>query len=356
MSTQINRLRIAHLIETNGPGGAEQMLVDMVRELQAAGCYNVVVAPAGGEEWLQQQLASVAGHVSVESFRLDKPLSPKFAGWLSGVLRSHRAELAHSHEFTMAIYGAWAARRADIPLVATMHGSRYYAERLRRRLALRAAFALTGKVVAVSRALARRLRRELWLPLSRVTTISNGVRPRPAMSDRRNLRAELGLTPEDQLVLSVGNLYPVKGHRYAVAALAALPRRVHLAIAGRGDLADALRRQAAELGVADRLHLLGLRSDVSTLLTQVDLFVLPSVSEGLPLALLEAMFAGCPIVASEVGDVRAALDEGQAGVLAPAGDVPALADAMARLLENPPRRSELGPRAKQRAVCSTRDR
>src|SRR5205085_10070575 len=87
MSTQINRLRIAHLIETNGPGGAEQMLVDMVRELQAAGCYNVVVAPAGGEEWLQQQLASVAGPGSVESFPVGKPLSPKLLGWPNGLVR-----------------------------------------------------------------------------------------------------------------------------------------------------------------------------------------------------------------------------------------------------------------------------
>jgi len=93
---------------------------------------------------------------------------------------------------------------------------------------------------------------------------------------------------------------------------------VHLAIAGRGDQDEALRAQAAALGVADRLHLLGLRADVANVLAGADVFVLPSLSEGLPIALLEAMFTGCPIVASDVGDVRAALDEGRAGMLVPA--------------------------------------
>jgi glycosyltransferase involved in cell wall biosynthesis len=342
-------MRFAHLIETNGPGGAERMLVHMVRELQAGGHNNIVVAPAGGEQWLQQELASLG--VVVEAFRLDQPVSQKFAAWLSDVLQRHRIDLAHSPEFTMAVYGAWASRRVGIPFVATMHGSRYYVERWRRRIALRLAFAMTGKVVAVSRALAHALRHDLWLPKSRVTTIGNGVRPEPTSADEAssNLRDELGLAPDDQLAVSVGNLYPVKGHRFAVEALTAAPR-LHLAIAGRGDLATALEKQAAALGVADRLHLLGLRSDIGALLAQADLFVLPSLSEGLPLALLEAMFAGCAIVASDVGDVRTALDDGRAGVLVPAGDATALGRTIADLIADPTRRAELAARARQRAL------
>jgi len=344
VNARLAGLRIAHLIETNGPGGAERMLVHMVQELQAVGCQNLVIAPAGGEQWLQQQLGGRG--VTVEPFVLDKPVSPKLAGWLTALLRRHRIALAHSHEFTMAVYGAWAAWRAGIPHVATMHGNRYYAGRLRRRVALRAAFAVTGKVVAVSHALAQQLRRDLWLPASRVTTIGNGVRPEHAQSS--DLRQQLGLGPEDPLVLAVGNLYPVKGHGFAVEALASL-RGVHLAISGRGDLADKLREQAARLGVADRLHLLGLRSNIADLLAGADVFILPSLSEGLPMALLEAMFAGRAIVASDVGDVRAALDDGRAGTLVPAGDPRALASAIHELLNAPTRARELGARAEQRA-------
>jgi len=346
---RLRGLRIAHLIETNGPGGAERMLVHLASELQAAGCHNLVIVPAGGEGWLPQQLAGTG--VTVETFRLDRPLSPAFARRLTALLRHHRITLAHSHEFSMAVYGAWAAWRAGIPHVTTMHGGRYYARHLRRRVALRAAFALTGRVVAVSRDLAAHLSRDLWMPAARITTVGNGVRP--ARAEPSQVREELRLGSADRLVVAVGNLYPVKGHRHAVDALARLQRperRVHLAIAGRGDLDQTLRTQAMELGVADRLHLLGLRSDVANLLAGADVFVLPSLSEGLPIALLEAMFAGCAIVASDVGDVRAALDDGRAGMLVPAGDGPALARAVDAVLDAPERAHEFRTEAQRRAM------
>src|SRR5438128_496022 len=290
------------------------MLVHMITELEAAGCHNVVVLPRGGEGWISGQLAGTSA--TTEYFELDRPVSPDCARWLVSLFRRQRIAIAHCHEFSMAVYGAWAAWQAGVPHVVTMHGGRYYAHRLRRRLALRAAIALGGRIVAVSHELARQLRRDLWLPASQITTITNGVRYVPAA--RSTLREELNLASEDRLVLAVGNLYPVKGHRFAVEALALLRERhpnLYLAIAGRGETAEALRTQAEELGVARRLHLLGLREDVANVLAGADVFVLPSLSEGLPLALLEAMLSGCPVVASDVGEVRNALADGDAGVL-----------------------------------------
>jgi glycosyltransferase involved in cell wall biosynthesis len=342
-----NGLRIAHLIETDGPGGAERMLANLVLELQAGGSYNLVVLPADREGWLTRELAGSG--VAIEYFRLDRPVSPATARWLTALLRRHRIGLAHCHEFTMAVYGAWAAWRNGIPHVSTMHGSRYYAGRLRRRVALRVAASLGGKMVAVSQALAQQLRRDLWLPRSRVTTIANGVRCVPA--GRSTLREELRLEPEDRLAIAVGNLYPVKGHRYAVAALGLLRARqprLHLAIAGRGETADLVTNEARQLGVADRLHLLGLRADIPNLLAGADLFVLPSVSEGLPLALLEAMFAGCPVVATDVGEIRNVLEDGKAGVVVPPGDAGALATGLDQLLSSPARARDLADRARRR--------
>src|SRR5947208_7283256 len=90
------------------------------------------------------------------AYRLDRPFSPRFAKWLAGVFREHRIMLAHSHEFSMAVYGTWAARLAGRTAhVFTMHGTRYYAERLRRRIALRAACLFSSASVCVSRQLAR---------------------------------------------------------------------------------------------------------------------------------------------------------------------------------------------------------
>jgi glycosyltransferase involved in cell wall biosynthesis len=348
-AAESGRPRVAHLIESDGPGGAERVVADLATSLQAAGGENVVFLPARGEGWLARQLAGSG--VAIEYFQLDKPVSPACARALAAAFRRHRISVAHSHEFSMAVYGAWASWLAGVQHVITMHGSRYYARRLRRRIAMRTAVALSGRTVAVSNLLADEISRDLLVPRERLVMIANGVRHSPAGPS--GIREELRLGPCDRLVVSVGNLYPVKGHQHLVDAMALLTDphpAVHLAIAGRGDLADVLTARARERGLADRVHLLGLRSDVSAVLAAADVFVMPSLSEGLPLALLEAMFAGCPIVASDVGEVGAALAHGDAGVLVEPGNPPQLAAAVSDLLANPARARSFGDRALRRAT------
>lgn len=342
-------LRFAHLIESDGPGGAERMVASLATELQAAGAANVVIAPDGGEGWLAKELDGSG--VRMELFRLERPVSPAFARWLSGALRRHGVALAHSHEFTMGVYGAWAARRAGVPHVVTMHGSRYYAGRWRRRIALRVAVGWAGATVAVSQTLARQLSGDLWVRPRRIATIPNGARLAPAAG--ASLRDELRLSNGDQLAVAVGNLYAVKGHQHLVDALALLASgfpRLHVAIAGRGELERPLRERARAAHVGDRVHLLGLRADVGTVLAGADVFVQPSLAEGLPLALIEAMLAARPIVATAVGEVPTALSEGRAGTLVPPGDPQALANALAALLSNPGKAQRLGAAAAQRAA------
>ena len=352
----VTGLRIAHVIESDGPGGAERVLAQLSTALQASGAYNVAFLPADREGWLARQLEGSG--VTIEYFRLERRVSrerrvsPACARSLEAAFRRHRIGVAHSHEFMMAVYGAWASWRAGVPHVITMHGSSYYAGRLRRRLALRAAIALSGHTVAVSGRLARQISRDLWMPPSRISTIPNGV---PSVRpERTTLRDELRLGPDDRLVVSVGNLYPVKGHQHLIDAVALLVGRhpaLHLAISGRGEMAEALSARARGLGLANRVHLLGLRSDVAAILAAADVFALPSLSEGLPLALLEAMFAGCPIVASEVGEVGVALAHGEAGILVEPGQPAALAAALDRLLSDPDRARELGEHAVRRAAA-----
>jgi glycosyltransferase involved in cell wall biosynthesis len=347
--TRLSGWRLAHLIESDGPGGAERMLATLAGGLQAAGAENVVVAPARGEGWLAHELRGTG--VRVELFHLDRPFSPMLARWLTATLRRHRVALAHSHEFTMAVYGAWAARQAGIPHVVTMHGSRYYAGRLRRRIAMRMAVALSRSVVAVSQGLKRHLSRDLLVRASRIDTIPNGAQLTPVAQSA--LRAELRLGEGDQLAVAIGSLYPVKGHRFLLEALALLAERyprLHVAIAGRGELEAGLRARARDLRVEGRFHLLGLRSDIANLLAAADVFVLPSLSEGVPLAVLEAMLAGRPIVATAVGDVPTVLMDGRAGVLVPPGDAAALASGLAQLLADPTQARRLSTAASERAA------
>jgi glycosyltransferase involved in cell wall biosynthesis len=342
-------LRIAHLIESSGPGGAERILVHLAAALQQAGAENVAFVRAGGEEWIHRELERFG--IPIELYRLAGPWSPECVRTLTRAFRRRRISVAHSHEFSMAVYGAWASFRAGIRHVVTMHGGRYYAQRLRRRAALRAALLLSAGTVAVSTSVAEALARDLGISRSRILTIPNGVPYEPG--GRGALRDELSLVPGDRLIVSVGNLYPVKGHHNLIDAVALLKDAhptAHVAIAGRGALMEPLRIRAAEHGLEDRVHLLGLRSDVPAVLAASDIFALPSLSEGLPLSLLEAMFAGRPIVATEVGDIAVALAQGDAGVLIPPGSPSVLAAALDRLLRKPDEAEALGARAAARAA------
>src|SRR5438034_199763 len=159
-------------------------------ELEGGGCPCVAFVPARGEGWLGRELA--AAGVTVETFELARPFSPKLSRDLVTAFRRHRIDLAHGHDFSMAFYGAWAARRAGVPHVITMHGGRYYADRLRRRLVMRAAVTASGALVAVSQGLSAHLAHDLWLRANRIITIPNGVRFKPAAAES-TLRAELGL-------------------------------------------------------------------------------------------------------------------------------------------------------------------
>jgi glycosyltransferase involved in cell wall biosynthesis len=168
---------------------------------------------------------------------------------------------------------------------------------------------------------------------------------------RERLRGELGVPPEAGLVLAVGRLNAEKGQslllQAAPAVLSRCPGTV-FALAGDGPLRGALEQQAAQLGIAGQVRFLGVRQDVPALLAAADLFVLPSRSEGMPNALLEAMAAGLPVVSFEVGGVGEVLVHGVTGLLVPPEDADGLARAMLALLENEQERRRLGAAARER--------
>jgi glycosyltransferase involved in cell wall biosynthesis len=260
----------------------------------------------------------------------------------------------------MAVYGTAAARMMGIGAVITMHGGKYAFEARRRRMALRWAFRRSGAVVAVSEASRAELLARVGQPPGGIHVIHNGIRFVPA--DRGDgVRRELGAAPDESVIVAVGNLYPVKGHLFLLKALAVLRDRHpelkwRLAIAGTdgfggtaGGEGPTLRRFAEEHGLADRLHLLGFRTDVPDLLAAADIFAMPSLSEGLPMALLEAMFAGKAIVASAVGGIPEVISHEREGLLVPPGDPDGLAAALVRLLIDETLRRAMGNEARKRA-------
>ena len=334
---------IALLLESDGPGGAENVLLTLGRTLRARGHEVVPVGPRVGEGWLGERFREEG--FEPETFDLRRSIDPQCLLALKAIMERRGVEVMHGHEFTMAVYGAAAARLGRLPHVITMHGGRYYATALRRRVAFRWAMRNSHRVVAVSEATRRDLEESLGRPARCVDVIPNGQRLRQGV--RSKLRDELGLSDADFLIVNVGNLYSVKGQDSLVRALArslsegpGLP--LHLAIAGRGEQEVPLRTLALDLGIADRVHLLGFRDDVPDVLAAADLFALPSLSEGLPLALLEAMFAGLPVVASAVGGIPEVVRHDREGLLCTPGSAEELAAAVLALFRDSALRDRIG--------------
>lgn len=341
---------VALLLESDGPGGAEQMLLNLAGELRRRGYEVVPVGPAVGEGWLPARFRERG--FEPETYRLSSPVDLRCVTDLMEIFRRRGVDVVHSHEFSMAVFGGLAARLAGLRHVITLHGGRYWAGRWRRRAALRWAFRSSAAVVAVSAASRDDLVDTLGVPREEIQVVANGV-PRP-QGRARPVRMEMGLDPGDPFVLSVGNLYRVKGHDVLVRALARVAGarpglRWKAAVAGRGEEEGRLRGLAAEGGVVERIDFLGFRDDVGALLAAADVFVMPSRSEGLPLALLEAMHAGVAVIATEVGGVPEVVTDGEEALLVPPGDVDALAQALLRVLEDDELRARLVARARRRA-------
>jgi glycosyltransferase involved in cell wall biosynthesis len=221
-------------------------------------------------------------------------------------------------------------------------------------LAYRVLRRLGVPITTVSEDLASFLAEALKLRRSWLAVVHNGIPLPPPLSAaertarRASARTAIGVPPDGPLLIAVGNLYPVKGHATLVRALAQLPG-ARAAIAGRGEEESSLRNLAGELGLSDRFHLLGLRDDVDTVFAAGDVFVQPSLSEGLPLAVLEAMAAGLPVVATRVGGIAEAVEDGCTGHLVPPADPERLAGALRLTLELPDRGAALGAAGRARA-------
>jgi glycosyltransferase involved in cell wall biosynthesis len=338
-----------------GPGGAEVVVLELADALRGQGyCVRpVVLTRERTASWLERHLAA-AGFLP-ERVRIRGALDWRCLRDLVGLLRDQQAPLVHSHEFSMAVYGAAAARWLGLPHVITLHGNMWMTDAWRRRAALRWAIRRSHGTVAVSHDTRRQLLADLGLPDGAIQTLWNGM-PEPR-GDRAVVRAELGLGPDAVLITAVGNLIERKGHADLLTSLGVVLREApelawHVAIAGEGPERERLGAIGREHGMADRLHLLGFRTDVGNLLAATDVFAMPSWWEGLPLALLEAMFAGNAVVASNVSGIPEAIPSADIGILVPPRDRGALASALHRVLGDAALRARLGRAARERALST----
>ena len=270
------------------------------------------------------------------------------------LVRRENVALIHAHEFTGNTYGTLVARLCRIPLVGTIHGRSYFCDQAKRRIAYRMVSRLS-QLVVVSRNLRTFVATSLNISETALELIYNGVdlvRP-VAREEQHRVRTDFGFGPNDFVLGIVGSLYPVKGHVHLFQALRTIIKEcpnTRLLVIGRGDLEADLKDKAHQLGIDREVLFLGLRNDVPLLLSILDIFILPSLSEGLSMAILEAMAAGKPVVASRVGGNPELVIDGQTGYLVPAQDPIALADCVIKLLKAPDMARRIGASAQERVA------
>jgi glycosyltransferase involved in cell wall biosynthesis len=332
-----DNMKVLKIIHTRGHGGAENTFRWLAWGLKREGVEVVAAVPdstaSSGDNWIIPAL----GELEIPCVTFDKSGSPKrLLASVSALIDRVRPDIVHSHLLDSNFYSSLACWRKSVPHVCTEHGDVFLVKTRTAKVKYFLLSVFSSFVLCVSDSVREKTCR--FVPFRRkLRTVHNGFR----FFERgpSTFRQEAGIPHNAVVIGSVGNLYPVKGHRHLIRAfaevLASCPES-YLVIVGRGQEEKTLRSQVAELGaVGGRILLTGFRSDVQNIMNSIDLYVQPSLSEGHPVAVLEAMSLGIPVVASAVGGIPELFQSQKYGTLSTAGSWEDLYGTISRYLADP---------------------
>ena len=350
-------MRIAHAIHGLGLGGAQKVIASILRGRRDPSLEYFVYSCDDGV--FRAEIEEAGARVRILPRHLPK-LDPFWVRSLGRALRQDRIDLLHTHLFGDTLHGYLAARRSGrMPMVTTLHIGPEGWNRLQ-RLAYPHLLANSRRAVACSASVRTHVERAYPRAVRRMDVISNGIET-PSIEgpglERNQLLEELGFPADSLLFATVGRLSEQKGYRYLLSAMAELVRRdadtpARLVLLGDGELRPDLEEQVREEGIAEQVCFAGFRPDIGPILRVVDGVVFSSLYEGLPIALLEAMAAGCCLAVTDIpGNLDAVRHEREALVVATGQSAP-LADALERLVREPDLRAELGAGARRRFEAS----
>ncbi len=278
---------------------------------------------------------------------------------LSNIMRNEDIRIVHSQGGRADFYSRVAAFIARIPILVSSTAvlvDRYDVSFPRRMLYVfcdRITEQVVNKFVVVSESLRESLIRDHGIAPERITKIYNGIeldRYRPSLECQGSFRTECLVGEDDFLVGSVGRLVYEKGYEFLLKAtpliLASCPR-AKIVIVGDGPLKSKLRNLTRELGIVESCLFVGFREDIANILSSLDVFVLPSIMEGLPIVILEAMAMAKPIVASDIDGIREQVENGRTGILIPPRDPQALAEGITQLLRDKYQAQRFGMEARK---------
>lgn len=341
------RHRVVYMAHAFMVGGAEEMVLNLVRHLPDRFEPVVVCLNTAGPIGEEIRKTGVEFHVL--------GLDPGFRHpWhllaIERSLTSIGPDIVHTFLLTASLYGRFAAMLARVPIVIGTEVNIYEQKRPLHVKAERWLMRGTDRVVVSAESVREFYIRQVDADPAKVDVVYNAVDWTQLQTTvtRQVLRAEVGVPAAAPLAGIIARLTEQKAHKHLFEAMAHTPglESLHLLVVGDGALRGDLRARAAYLAVDDRVHFLGARRDLGNLLAAIDLFVLPSLWEGLPLSMVLAMGAGLPIVATRVAGVPEVVHDGVTGLLVPPADPRALGAALLRLVNDDDLRGRIGDAAR----------
>ena len=339
-------LRIVGIDPELGFGGGETQVLGLTKALADGGHRSELICDPAGRLWERATAEGIRCHPLHIRNAIDLTAGVK----LRAILKREHYDIVHFHTsraHSMAVF----ARGFGSTLVVTRRmdyrPNRVFAPLLFNR-------AVDG-VIAISGGVADSLA-AAGVDLKRVTVVHSGVdcdhfRP-PTIQQRADARGARGISDDEIVISAVGALEQRKGHRYLIEAVGGLAAtgKFKCFIAGQGAIGKILQGEIAVLRRLDRIKLLGRVDDLRELLWTSDIFVMPSLKEGLGVAALEAMASGLPVIASEVGGLREVVEDDRTGIIVKPANATAIASAILRLAESAALRTQMGAAARARVV------
>jgi glycosyltransferase involved in cell wall biosynthesis len=345
MTSAFARPLVAHIIDRLAPDGAERLLIDVLKHRSERFDYVVLCLVEGGV--LAEALETMGIPVIIfgRSSAFDVSLLFRLARWL----RKHQVAVVHTHLFTADSWGRVAALMARVQgIFSTIHSVNSWKGNIH-RLVDRILAPLSTRVIACSEQVAYELRQRDRIADKNIKTIANGI-DLQRFHDVTPLDVEKAFhVPQGVLCLAlVGRLHEAKGHMDLLPVIARLKAEglgFHLLLVGEGELEEDIKQSIETLHLTPYVTMTGFRKDIPEILAAVNILVMPSRWEGLPMALLEGMAMGKAVIASPVGGIPDVIEDGADGLLVAAGDQEAWCMAIRRLIADRELRQQLGEKA-----------
>lgn len=342
---------ILHTIDSEGPGGAETVVFNLATCLNKDVFRSIVLVPPNS--WLSSRLKERGVFVIEVSWKVWWDLRGPWK--MIDVVRKHKVDLIHSHLPAQNFYSCIVGAVTHTKTLAMYHGpvEIEWSQNLKGRLRLWFVRVTTDGVVVVCD-LVRQLLAQRGFDKDRISLVYNGIDSSAYTAHRQPwLRRELGLPGDQKLIGMIANVRPSKGYDVFVRACAEVCKRhsdvTFLAVGDVDEhVAAPIKLVHEQLSLGNRFRFLGFRTDVSRILKELDVFVLASTSEGMPLAILEAMAAGKPVISTNCGGIPEVVDHERTGLLVPPSNHSALGEAISSLLADSEYSRKLGEQAQDK--------